>query len=49
MKEEREREEQASERRERTACLKRTPESRPTDLTENITPHDRKRHSLKGS
>jgi hypothetical protein len=46
MKKERERAEQASERRERGACLKRTPESRPTDLTENSTPHDRKRHSF---
>jgi hypothetical protein len=46
MKEERrEREEQASERRERSACLKQTPETRPTDLTENITPHERKRHN----
>jgi len=50
MKEEgREREEQASERRERSACLKRTPEARPTDLTENITPHERKRHSFPAS
>jgi hypothetical protein len=46
MKEEgREREKQASERRERSACLKRTPETRPTDLTENITPHEKKRHT----
>ena len=45
MKEDgREREEQASERRERSACLKRTPETRPMDFTGNITPHDRKRH-----
>jgi hypothetical protein len=43
--ERREREEQASERSERSACLKRTPETRPTDLTENITPHERKRHT----
>jgi hypothetical protein len=44
MKSEREREEQASEWSERSARLKETPETRPTDLTENITPHERKRH-----